>query len=422
MATDDTKRNFSWKRLSLRRHTDNAKEWYEELPSLLTYVHSDWVWLDPVPTTPPGVTTAVVEVYNTLTLTEDVTVPDGRAWLAMSGPSQLTGFIPPIFGQGYAVRVYDNSLTEIYTTDPSSWVFDYTSGVIWFENKPSIFGYSLPIKIKVYRYIGAVGPGGGSGSTGPTGPTGIGYTGPTGPTGPSGTGPTGDPGPTGPTGVYGDTGATGPDGSTGPTGPPGGPTGLPGLTGPTGPTGDTGPTGYSGPYGPTGPTGPSGYSGSDGPTGPTGPSGWTGLTGSQGTTGPTGPTGNQGVTGPTGPAASGDFPVFTCDSGVALRDAVYVDSGGVIQKASADTVATTPCVGIVSVKPTPTTCIIEHTGVVDGFSGLTPNNLLYLAATAGGVTHTAPSGSADVIQRLGLAMTASRMLVSVDLTTIELPV
>ena len=42
-------------------------------------------------------------------------------------------------------------------------------------------------------------------------------------------------------------------------------------------------------------------------------------------------------------------------------------------------------------------------------SGLTPGSVYYLAATAGGVTTTPPSGSGNVVQRVGRAVSATEL-------------
>ena len=152
MTSDATKINFPWKHLLYPKHTDTAKEYYEEIAGINVHVPSSRVWSEPIPSTPPGVSTAVIEVYDTLTLTEDVTVGGHRAWYA-----PVEGFIPPVFGQGYTARCFDGGDTEIPSSHASVWNFDYDNGILWFENDPTSYGFTLPIKVKTYRYIGATG-------------------------------------------------------------------------------------------------------------------------------------------------------------------------------------------------------------------------------------------------------------------------
>jgi len=154
VVSDKNQRSYAFKKVVGNRQTDPNKQWYNEFPGILSNPHASEIWTDDIPQIPPTSSTSIIQIWNTLTLTEDVTVPNHRAWLAISGSTQLHDFIQPRFGQGYFVRVFDNALNEILTVDNSIWVFDYKNGVVWFENDPTIYGHTLPIKIKVYRYIG----------------------------------------------------------------------------------------------------------------------------------------------------------------------------------------------------------------------------------------------------------------------------
>jgi collagen type VII alpha len=336
--SNDQKVDTLWKKVVFgvtKTDTAAAKEGNNEsIPSPIPVLgHLIWNESDvaDIPTTPPGSTTSTVQLYlgaNRIACTADPTAgtPGNRpAWL-----TNLTDWIAPTFGSGYAVQVYlgDPQTTGVQIfpgANNEEWVFDYSAGVLYFTtNLPtSNPQWANGVYIRGYRYVGGKGLAG-TGATGATGPTGPSITGPTGSAGVNGaTGPTGWTGPTGADGVTGPTGADGTDGATGPTGSTGangatGPTGadgVDGVTGPTGPTGAastvTGPTGWTGPS-VTGPTGWTGAQGDTGPTGPTGaastvtgPTGWTGPsvtgpTGADGVTGPTGWTGPS-VTGPTGP-------------------------------------------------------------------------------------------------------------------------
>ena len=154
MSNDANQIEFSFKKLMGFRMTDAQKAWYNENAGVLLNAHASEVWTDVIPATPPPTTTSVIEVYDTLTLTEDTSVVGKMAWLCKTGETQLTGFIPPRFGQGYFVRVFDNALNEILTADASTWTFDYDNGVLWFETSPLTYGHTMPIKIRVYRYVG----------------------------------------------------------------------------------------------------------------------------------------------------------------------------------------------------------------------------------------------------------------------------
>lgn len=150
------KTDLSFKKIVGRQYTSTAKEWYEEFPVKPFNLNAEDIWMDDIPTTPPASTTSGVEVYNTLTLQEDVTVNYEKCWFAeVPVGTRVGNFIPPRYGQGYTVRVYDGSDVEIFTTDGSGWFFDYTTGILTFDNDPSGYGWDdSAFKIKVYRYIG----------------------------------------------------------------------------------------------------------------------------------------------------------------------------------------------------------------------------------------------------------------------------
>jgi hypothetical protein len=104
--------------------------------------------------------------------------------------------------------------------------------------------------------------------------------------------------------------------------------------------------------------------------------------------------------------------LLTCDSGVAVRDVVYLDGSGVAQKADASSISTAPAVGLVLDKPTSTSCNVMAYGLMTGFSGLTIGQL-YMSETAGSVTSTAPAGAGRVFQPVGRAVSATVVLVQI---------
>lgn len=150
------KTDLSFKKIVGRQYTSTAKEWYEEFPVKPFNLNGADIWLDDIPTTPPTSGTSSIEVYNTLILQEDVTVNYEKCWLAEKPIGTRIGdFISPRYGQGYTVRVYDGSDNEILTTDGSGWFFDYTSGILTFDNDPGGYGWDdSAFKIKAYRYVG----------------------------------------------------------------------------------------------------------------------------------------------------------------------------------------------------------------------------------------------------------------------------
>lgn len=114
-----------------------------------------------------------------------------------------------------------------------------------------------------------------------------------------------------------------------------------------------------------------------------------------------------------GPAnAPSSTALLTCDSGVAVRDVVYLDGSGVAQKADASSISTAPAVGLVLDKPTSTSCNVMTYGLMTGFTGLTVGQL-YMSETAGAVTSTAPAGAGRVFQPVGRAVSTTVVLVQI---------
>lgn len=98
--------------------------------------------------------------------------------------------------------------------------------------------------------------------------------------------------------------------------------------------------------------------------------------------------------------------LFPALSSVVAVDGVYYNiSNSRIELADASD-NTKPCEGIVVNKPTSTTGVVASDGICKGFSGLTPGSTYFLSTTAGEITTTAPSGSGNIIQRVGRAVTA----------------
>lgn len=202
-----------------------------------------------------------------------------------------------------------------------------------------------------------------------------------------------------------------------------------GVTGPTGPEGPTGPRGVTGAAGPTGAdgvTGPTGPAGIDGVTGPTGPRGATGVTGPAGLDGVTGPTGSVGPTGPMGPTGPADTRFVgvsgVCDPSIGTGQLVYL-SGNTIEGerifslASALTYAAMPADGIVTDKPTPTTCVVGISGTVPlpvGVGPLDVGKIVFVGVDgypSTTILSTNPSGI--FLQKVGKATKPSEVLVQI---------
>lgn len=150
-----TKEDRSFKTLINRRTTSSNKAYYEEYGDNTINVHMDEVWSSSVSVDPQAAILAgVAQKYTLLTLTEDVSVGSQQCYYAYSGGA-LKDWIGEKYGSDYAVKLYQNSGTQIFPTDPSGWFFDYQTGILTFNGSTAAF--SKPFKITAYRYIGAKG-------------------------------------------------------------------------------------------------------------------------------------------------------------------------------------------------------------------------------------------------------------------------
>ena len=98
--------------------------------------------------------------------------------------------------------------------------------------------------------------------------------------------------------------------------------------------------------------------------------------------------------------------VFACASGVAANTCVYLSAAGTVATADAGALATAACLGVVTDKPTTTSCRVRWVGPVDGFTGLSVGSAYFLG-TAGAIS-TSPG--ANVVP-VGIAETTTRLLV-----------
>jgi hypothetical protein len=81
---------------------------------------------------------------------------------------------------------------------------------------------------------------------------------------------------------------------------------------------------------------------------------------------------------------------YSCASGLAAGDWVYISAASTVAKADADDPTKLPVLGVITSKPTTITCVVRSHGEYTT-SGLTAGATYYLSATAGAITSTAPS-------------------------------
>ncbi len=109
---------------------------------------------------------------------------------------------------------------------------------------------------------------------------------------------------------------------------------------------------------------------------------------------------------------------YSCNSSIAVNDVVYISSSNTVGLADNNGSNTFPVIGIVTSKPTTTTCIICLFGEIT-LSGLTAGVSYYLSSTAGAMTVTPPTASGSIIQILGVAKTSTIFSLNINLNYIE---
>lgn len=173
-AEEQRRLDFLWKTRFWKGMTSPLKHLFEEwIADVNLQVTTDDVWSEAglINIPAPGSTSGVVEYYSDLTLTADYTVPDNKVFIAASTPgdvsTRLDKWIPPRFHYTYNVQLYQDDGggskgTQIHTRDPLEWIF-FDFGVVVCLQDPSALGYTLPLHLSGYRYVGATGLGSGTG-------------------------------------------------------------------------------------------------------------------------------------------------------------------------------------------------------------------------------------------------------------------
>lgn len=103
---------------------------------------------------------------------------------------------------------------------------------------------------------------------------------------------------------------------------------------------------------------------------------------------------------------------IACDSGVAVGDWVRMDTGGVAQQASADSLADSNVIGLVESKLTSVLANIRVLGVSQPiFLALDVTKEYLLSVTPGQMNIVAPTNPGEVVLKLGQPFDATRFLV-----------
>ena len=120
--------------------------------------------------------------------------------------------------------------------------------------------------------------------------------------------------------------------------------------------------------------------------------------------------------------ATGITELLTASENLAIGDLVYVSGNGTVGKADADAVAKMPAIGLAveainANNPGP---ILLQGMFRDDTFNFTAGNRLFASTTDGGITATVPSGSNDVAQAVGVALSDDVIYFKPDMTLVEI--
>jgi hypothetical protein len=102
---------------------------------------------------------------------------------------------------------------------------------------------------------------------------------------------------------------------------------------------------------------------------------------------------------------------YTVPVGVSVLDVVYITGAFAADRADNTSLGTTPGIGVVIAKPLATTATVAYFGEVAGFVGLTPG-AVYFLGTLGAIVTVAPGAPGNVIQRVGVAISGTTLLLN----------
>lgn len=128
----------------------------------------------------------------------------------------------------------------------------------------------------------------------------------------------------------------------------------------------------------------------------------------------------------TAPGTSGDATgvifSFTAGATLAVGDVVYLGTGGKVLLADADAATSMPALGIctsASTDTNPVDVMIQGIMKLTGWS-FTAGDNIFVSTTAGDVTSTAPSGTGDTVQKVGVATASDAVYFNFNTTELVL--
>ena len=106
---------------------------------------------------------------------------------------------------------------------------------------------------------------------------------------------------------------------------------------------------------------------------------------------------------------------YPADPSVLVRDAVYMQASGLVNRANANSMTTAPVLGFVSAIPAPGFATVRYAGQLGGFVGLVAGSVYYLGTPDGMITANAASIDFQgfVVQRVGVAASAGVLTLNV---------
>jgi hypothetical protein len=119
--------------------------------------------------------------------------------------------------------------------------------------------------------------------------------------------------------------------------------------------------------------------------------------------------------------ADGETAFVTVDTNATgFGAALYEASDGNYDEADADAVATMPCVVLALEAGTGTKKVLRKGYIRDDSWTWTPGSGVFVDTTAGALTQTAPSGSGDMVQCVGIAESATVLNFFPNWVTVEI--
>lgn len=108
--------------------------------------------------------------------------------------------------------------------------------------------------------------------------------------------------------------------------------------------------------------------------------------------------------------------IYACGVSVQVNEVVYINASGVLMRAKADSKTTMPAIGIVTEKPSSTTCRIALFKKITTVGGTNREKLFVSTSSAGQITNVAPSSASHVWQRVGFGLGTTEQVIQIDST------